>query len=276
MWRNYDRNMALIKEAQTLPLATVNFATTSIKKEAGLTDIARITFSRSLFKDGKFTIFDMLDIRLCPDSEFTPAASKLYGLNRKDLENMPRINDSLSYIKKILNGPCITCTWTKKGFSLYEKLCGACGISPGPYWDAHMTVHDDLCMVNIHDKGLMEAADIYGIDIGNDGPSINRAIVSVLGEAVQNALSYDPIKEQKKMKAHITSVGYYAGYKRQSRIYANTRNGAIYYDISTDSWLSKDYDLKTVDMPDVEAQVFRLAGVSSYEDLAQYRGPKNI
>jgi DNA polymerase III epsilon subunit-like protein len=73
-------------------------------------------------------------------------------------------------------------------------------------------------------------------------------------------------------KPDVSKVSYWEGFKGMSRIYVETSEGSVYYNIRTGDWGGKDVSVSELDMVHVESEAWRLSGCASEDEFKRFKG----
>jgi DNA polymerase-3 subunit alpha (Gram-positive type) len=97
----------------------------------------------------------------------------------------------------------------------------------------------------------------------------------LLSEYVNREKEIDGAKENNtavRLKPEVKKVSFWEGFKGRSRIYVETSEGSVYYDIREGRWGGKDTDVSTLDMEHVETCAFGLAGCKTEDEFKRFKG----
>jgi DNA polymerase III alpha subunit (gram-positive type) len=75
-----------------------------------------------------------------------------------------------------------------------------------------------------------------------------------------------------RLKPEVKKVSFWEGFKGRSRIYVETSEGSVYYDIREGRWGGKDTDVSTLDMEHVEVCAFGLTGCKTEDEFKKFKG----
>lgn len=117
----------------------------------------------------------------------------------------------------------------------------------------------------VKDHKLGTIAEYYGADIGLRFHNSKDDVIATL--RIFKAM-YSQRKSQESLhKVTINRIEYAEGFRGHSRIYINTDEGTIYYDILSVAYGSKDMDLSKIDMENFERQALKRWQTANIKDL---------
>ena len=133
---------------------------------------------------------------------------------------------------------------------------------------------------DVENYKLISVADFFGINFNahsaiEDTKSTAKVLSTLLRECFLEEVE-EPICAPvfvEKIRPTVRDVRFWEGFRGFSRIYVNTSEGSVYYDIRGNCWGNKDCpDFNAIDMQFVEQEAWRIAGASSEEEFARYKG----
>lgn len=263
IWRNIDKNKELLTlAAKSKAFIVLDTETTGLKKDDEIIEFAGC---KCAFHQGEFRIYDTLHLYIKPTKPMPPEATAANNITDEFLADKPSAKEVFPMVQTFLgDSPVIGAYNSAFDIRMLNGFYRQNGqtLNVGLEIDILKIAKDVFCGIQLKDHKLATIANTYGVDKGivfHSALDDTRVTIRVV-----NALIKD-IKENGS-KQHLRDVklyrlNYYPGYKGNSRLYAVTSCGTIYYDIMKDSWFPNDKNLSldSIDMQSLEDQVFHIA-----------------
>ena len=272
IWRNVQSNKNLFNmAARSHPFILFDTETTGLRKDAQIVEIAAL---KCEFYSGRFHGTQAFHMYIRPDRPVPQEASDIHGLTDEFLSDKMDERRAFPYIRQFFGGsPSLGAYNSAFDVRMLSGLYGRCGeaLQVPLEVDFLKIARDIFCGQKLRDHKLATVANTYGVDEGiefhsayDDVRVLLRVVNAMIRDISENAA--DPGRQK---KTHVMKLDYYDGYRGNSRLYATSSAGKVYYSLKDDRWMSQQegLDLSAVDMADFERQVFLLAGVGSYPEL---------
>lgn len=271
IWRNLEKNKQMLQTAARSGCFIVfDTETTGL----GATDeIVEFAGCKLHFVGGQFCVYESVHYFIKPQREMPDSVVQIHGITNEFLADKPTASEICPLIEEFLGSNPILGAYNS-GFDIGKltymyETCNKI-LQVGMEIDLLKIARDIFCEVKLPDHKLGTIAETYGVTEGIRFHSAMDDVVVLI--RVLNAMVRD-LKEQgcehSRRKVKLYKVNYYEGYRGNSRIYAITSGGSLYYELLHDKWAVKDEKLKLedIDMSDLERQVFAMTGCKDYREL---------
>lgn len=150
--------------------------------------------------------------------------------------------------------------------------------------DCLKMARDSLCNEDLPNKKLGTVANFFGIEF--DAHSAYQDIYAT-AKVVEYLVAGYLEAEAKLLEEHgitnavtlagthrppIHSVRFWEGFRGMNRIYVQTAEGSVYYDIRKESWGAKDANIDTIDMNYVQQTALSMTGCSNMDEFKRFKG----
>ena len=271
IWRNLEKNKNLLtRAAQSHAFIVFDTETTGLKKDDQIIEIAAYKCD---FKDGNFTPYDVLWFYIKPDKPIPEAITEINGISNEKVANCPDERQAHQIIKRFFgDNPVIGAYNSGFDIKMLKNMFQRCGdeFVVGLEIDILKIARDIFCEQKMKDHKLATIANTYGVDKGiqfhdakDDVTVLVRVINAMIKDINENGVS-DGLE-----RVRVYRINYYPGYRGNSRIYIPTSKGVLFYDFKSQRWAAKDdkIDISSIDMQDVETQIFSMSGCDDYKEL---------
>lgn len=272
IWRNLDKNKQLFNlAARSKPFIVFDTETTGLRKEDEIVEFAAC---KCTYKDGDFYITNTLHVYIKPSKPIPEEVSQINGLTNDFLDDKPTEQEVFPLIRGFLGEKPVVGAYNS-GFDvrMTKAMYARCGntLELGGEVDFLKIAKDIFCEQKMKDHKLATIANTYGVDSGIEFHSALddvRVLIRVVNAMLHDIQDNGVVKTE-QVPVTVYKLNYYDGFRGNSRIYAITSAGPIYYDLKNDRWMPNDerVHMEQLDMDSVEAQVFRLANVQDYKEL---------
>ena len=103
----------------------------------------------------------------------------------------------------------------------------------------------------------------------DDVTATKRLFDIFVGEYLKEISEPDP--GFMKARPEILRIAFWEGYRGFSRIYVETADGSVYYDVISKGWETKDANMAALDMEWIESECIRMTGSHSREEFARFK-----
>ncbi len=272
IWRNLEQNKKLFNlAASSRPFIVFDTETTGLRKEDEIVEFAAC---KCMYKEGAFYITNTMHMYIKPSKPIPEEVTEINGLTNEFLGDKPTELEIFPIIKNFLGKNPVLGAYNS-GFDvrMTKAMYARCGevLELGGEIDFLKIARDIFCEQKMKDHKLSTIANTYGVDEGIEFHSAMddvRVLIRVIN-AMMNDIKENGIIKTQLIPVTVHKLNYYEGYRGNSRIYAITSAGPIYYDLRNDKWMPNDdrVCMESLDMDSIEKQVFRLAGASDYKEL---------
>lgn len=275
IWRNLNRNKTMLRiAAHCGSFIVFDTETTGLEETAEIIEFAACKLQ---YTGGRFCIYESLHLFIKPKQPVPESAIAVHGITNEFLEDKMTVEQAFPYIYEFLGEKPVLGAYNS-GFDVGKltnlyRICGK-ELQVGLEIDLLQIARDVFCEVKLPDHKLCTIAEHYKVTSGiRFHGAMDDVVVSI---RVLNAMIQDIQENEAVGKLHrlrVYKLNYYKGFRGNSRLYVITSGGSIYYDLRNDVWGSQEtktkpkLDLETIDMEDLERQVFALAGCSDYSGL---------
>jgi DNA polymerase III epsilon subunit family exonuclease len=126
---------------------------------------------------------------------------------------------------------------------------------------------------------LSTLGDYFGVDFSahsavEDVRATSKIVQILLSECVRKEEEEEEAKPSSKpiVKPEVLKVSFWEGFRGMSRIYVETSEGTVYYNIRTGDWGGKDVSISELDMGHVESEAWKKALCSSEDEFRKFKG----
>lgn len=274
IWRNLKVNKDLINHAaRSGAFIMLDTETTGLGKDDEIIEFAGC---KCIFQKGGFVSKEELHCYIKPSKPVPDKITEINGLTNEFLNDKPSEKEVLpSIIEFMGTNPVIGAYNSSFDVRMLAAMYSRCGetLEVGLEIDILKIVRDVFCEVQMPNHKLQTIAEAYGVDEGiqfhsamDDVKVLIRVTNSLIDDIKRNGCENPGC-----LKTSVYKLNYYPGFRGQSRMYAITSRGILYYSFKDDKWVANDpsLDLSMLDMADVERQVFEMAQCNCYKDLAK-------
>ena len=272
-WKNRRENQSLFRQAAGRGFFILKVTTTVIST---MSDILELAILHCVYHNHRFYSDRHYHAFIKPDRGISDKTLKKNGIQRESLENGKSIVDVYHDVKSFLGESPFLISYgsfdIEKLKVLYESQGDELTIS-GEILMKDIC-KDILCECDTPDMKFLTVTDIFQIPQHENLYGLSYVLrIKWLMNAVMTKL-WEP-REKDLVKAQVYGIAYYPGFKGMMRLYVNTSEGTIYYDLIHDKWMSKEKGSNLtgrIDMQDIENQVFALAKCKNYQELKKFKG----
>lgn len=272
IWRNLKENKKMINDAaKSQAFILFDTETNGLRKNDEIIEFAAC---KCVFRNGKFTPVEELHYYIRPSKPVPDNVIKINGLTNDFLADKPLEKDVFPAIRSFMGDHPVVGAYNS-GFDvrMLSSMYARCGeqLEISLEIDILKIVRDVFCEIKLRDHKLSTIAETYGVA---EGIQFHSAMddVKVLIHVTNSLI--DDIRKNGSENAQLENVqvyklNYYTGFRGNSRLYAVTSKGILYYSFKNDKWGANDpdLDLSTLDMESVEQQIFRQTNCSCYKEV---------
>lgn len=234
--------------------------------------------------DYSFEYIDELHMYINPGRPLPEKITELTGITDAQLADCPNESDVFDAVSAFFGNTAVggynsdrfDCKFMENYYGREGKLFTPCArVDAMKLAKARLRKPED-----VENYKLISIADFFGIRFNahsaiEDTKSTAKVLSTLLRECFLEELSDSicaPVFVE-KIKPVVKSIKFWEGFRGFSRIYVNTSEGSVYYDIRGNNWGNKDCpNFEAVDMEYVEKEAWRMAGATSEEEFARYNG----
>lgn len=270
-WRNIKENKELITlAAKSRAFVFFDTETTGLKKTDEIIEFAAC---KCIYSKEGFAVYDFFHIFIKPTNPVPENITELTGLTNEFLSDKMSEAEAFPLIHSFLGDDPVVGAYNS---AFDVKMLTAMYDRQGHEFHVNLEVdflkiaRDIFCDQKIKDHKLCTVANTYGVDEGitfhsaMDDVYVLIRVANAMIQDMKEASSASP-----KTRAKVYHLNYYPMHKGLDRIYAATSAGMVFYEFMHDRWgAGKNCaDLSSIDMEDLERQVFTLAGCNDYKSL---------
>lgn len=291
---NYLKNVMAFLESEDREIFFIDTETTGLQKDARIIEISIIKTS---FKNGSLKTVDSIDRYIRPFEIISTKIEELTGITNDFLSHQKFEEEVFPEICEFLGEHPVLAAYNASfdvGKLEFMYMRQGKAFAPAAVIDVlelsrYLISTDDIRAKSYYIKKLEQnkgkplsshclTVSAYMRGIKTDDIQFHNALgdTTVTVRLFENL--YPDLKilledaQKKKMSVRVYSNRFYAGQKGYDKIYVGTDLGACVYDCYYREWLTKDFDLKDVDMEFIIAQVKqRNACLTMKEVIAKLR-----
>lgn len=272
-WRNRQENQKLFREAARQGVFIIKVVTAVIST---VSDVLELTALHCVYHNQRFFADRHYHSYVRPDRKISDKTLERHGLTMADLEAGLPVKEAFQSFRNFLGPTPYLISYGSFDIdrlqALYEEQGETLALSGRILMKD--VCNDVLCEADTPDMKFATVAEIFQVPEHKNLGGLSYAIrMKTLLNGVMRKL-WEP-RDPNLIKARVYGITYYPGFRGITRLYVNTSEGTIYYDMTYDKWAAKEKEsrlTRRLDMQDIENQVFALAKCSSYAELKRFKG----
>lgn len=275
-WRNSWQKAAVLKAVNMYPSIIIfDTETTGLDPSKG-NEIIELAAKKCVVNPQNTLVeVDRLHLYIKPLAAVSEKIEELTGISNEFLADKPSLEEVFPQIKAFFDGEIIAAYNTpfdKKFMEASYKRCGH-EFSPEHEVDVLIMARDLVPKSEVENHKLRIIASYYGVD---EGIRFHSAIDDVEATRRLFEVFIDQYMNEPEPKGNlvptIERVSFWEGFRGFSRIYVETSNGTIYYDIRSKCWETKNAPIELFDMETVEKRILEITRHNTLDEFAHFRG----